>query len=121
MTSSDYKTLLTFPSLVTANMVCSPPMICTGLSSEKLSHSLGTLILLPSIPPSWPLWLWPQPYMENELPSGIVQSLGYLHGRTMNRLEIVLCIIPNSLHILLTRLIAQMKMLVTGSQRFYLA
>ena len=42
----------TFPSCVRANMVCSPPTICTGFSSLKFSHRRGVLALLPSTPPS---------------------------------------------------------------------
>ena len=47
--------MLTFPSAVTANSVCSPPINCTGLRVARASHGVGTLTFAPSIPPSCPL------------------------------------------------------------------
>lgn len=51
----------TFPSAVTANRVCSPPINCTGLRVARASHGVGTFTFAPSMPPSWPLWLCPHP------------------------------------------------------------
>ncbi len=52
---------LTFPSAVTANRVCSPPISWTGRSVARASVGEGTLTFAPSIPPNWPRWLCPQP------------------------------------------------------------
>lgn len=45
----------TFPSVVNANKVCSPPISCTGRRDDRASQAAGNLTLAPSIPPSCPL------------------------------------------------------------------
>lgn len=41
--------------------VCSPPTICAGFRLATDSQGVGILTFAPSMPPSWPLWLWPHP------------------------------------------------------------
>ncbi len=79
--------LLTLPSPVTANSVCSPPISWTGLSIARASHTTGTLTLAPSTPPSWPRWLWPQPQIWPLPPQDRVQSSGRLIGRNNTELK----------------------------------
>lgn len=88
----------TFPSLVMANIVCSPPMTFTGESSEKASQSRGVLILFPSTPPSCPLWLWPQPYTEKAIPSGMTHSLGYLQENRFTDTSVITILISQPKH-----------------------
>ena len=77
--SQQNQTTLTFPSAVTANSVCSPPMSCTGRRLASDSQPMGSLTFAPSTPPSWPLWLWPQTQIWPLPPQDKVQSSGFLY------------------------------------------